>query len=192
MIVTDKQYDANEILEGIKLNNDNVLTYIYKKYYKEIQHYIIKNSGNEEDARDVFQEALIVIYRKLKNNELHLTCAFNTYLYAVCRYLWLKTLNKDKNNIMVEMDDQINDKIIDEDLVNKINENEKFALYQKHFEKLEEDCKKILKLFVNKTSLKEIAAIMGYKSEKYAKKRKFLCKEYLINSIQKDPNFKHL
>ncbi|MFA4864355.1 MAG: hypothetical protein WC605_11375, partial [Bacteroidales bacterium] len=69
-------------------------------------------------------------------------------------------------------------------------EHEKYRLFQQHFLKLSEDCQKILQLFLGKTSLKEIAEIMGFKTEKYAKTRKFMCKEKLKNSIINDPNFK--
>ena len=69
-------------------------------------------------------------------------------------------------------------------------ENEKYRLFQKHFLKLSEDCKKILKLFMNKVPLREIAEIMGFKTEKYAKTRKFMCKEKLKNAIFNDPNYK--
>ena len=69
-------------------------------------------------------------------------------------------------------------------------EQDKYRLFQQHFLRLSEDCKKILQLFLAKTSLKEIAEIMGFKTEKYAKTRKFMCKEKLKNAIINDPNFK--
>ena len=69
-------------------------------------------------------------------------------------------------------------------------EQEKYRLFQQHFFRLSEDCQKVLKLFMSKTSLKEIADIMGFKTEKYAKTRKFMCKEKLKNSIVNDPSFK--
>ena len=64
--------------------------------------------------------------------------------------------------------------------------NERYRLYQKHFTNLGKDCQKILQLYFDKVPLKNIAQIMGFKSEKYAKKRKFKCKEYLIKSIKQD------
>jgi len=69
-------------------------------------------------------------------------------------------------------------------------EQEKYRLFQQHFLRLSLDCQKVLRLFMGKTSLKEIADIMGFKTEKYAKTRKFMCKEKLKNSIINDPLFK--
>jgi hypothetical protein len=68
-------------------------------------------------------------------------------------------------------------------------ENEKHKLYQLHFLNLSEDCQKVLQLFLKKISLREIANIMGYKTEKYAKTRKFNCKEELKTRILNDPNY---
>ena len=73
-----------------------------------------------------------------------------------------------------------------------VEKNEKYGLYQKHFNTLSTDCQKLLQLFFEKVPLKEIAGLMGYKSEKYAKKRKFKCKELLVNRIKQDTEFKKI
>ncbi len=63
-------YTNEEILNGILRNDNVILQYIYKNFYYKVNLYVKKNSGDNEDANDVFQEAVIVIYRKLKANEL--------------------------------------------------------------------------------------------------------------------------
>ena len=72
------------------------------------------------------------------------------------------------------------------------NESEKYKLFQQHFLQLGEDCQKILRLFLAKVPLREIAEVMGFKSEKYAKTRKFMCKEKLKNQILNDPKYNKL
>jgi hypothetical protein len=67
------------------------------------------------------------------------------------------------------------------------DDQEKFRLYQQHFLTLGEDCQKVLLLFMKKISLKDIATEMGFKTEKYAKTRKYLCKEELKKRIINDP-----
>ena len=64
---------------------------------------------------------------------------------------------------------------------------EKLRLYQQHFLTLSNDCQKILILFMKKMSSKAIAEEMGFKNEKYAKTRKYLCKEELKKRIINDP-----
>ncbi len=185
-------YTKEEIVRGILKNDRLVLQYVYKKYFNRIKYYIKKNRGVDEDVYDVFQEAIIIIYRRLKANDLVLTdCSFETYLFAVCRLLWLKQLDSKKRHKLeyYENEEDI-DEVDTSDLVEEVEKNERYRLYQKHFIKLNEDCQKVLQLYLKKVSLKEIAEIMGYKSEIYAKKRKFQCKEYLVNSIKQDLEYK--
>ncbi len=183
-------YTTSDILEGIKKHDSNVLNFIYRKYFNEIRQYIIKNNGGEDDAKDIFQEGIIVLYRKIKDEKLNLTCSVNTYFYSICRYLWLKQLNKQKLDLSDDynIDENIE---IDDDFELLVLENEKFKLYQEHFIKLPDDCKKLLKLFIENLSIKEIAQQMDF-TENYTKKRKFMCKEYLVNNVQNDPKYKEL
>jgi hypothetical protein len=80
----------------------------------------------------------------------------------------------------VELPDKVMEEIYDDEV-------EKYRLYQQHFLTLNDDCQKVLLLFMKKLSLKEIAVEMGYKTEKYAKTRKYLCKEELKKRIINDP-----
>jgi RNA polymerase sigma factor (sigma-70 family) len=186
-------YSNLDLLNGILRNDTVVLQYIYKNFYSKINFFIKKNSGDDDDANDIFQEAIIIIYRKLKNNELLLDCTFETYIYSICRLLWLKHLEKikiEKENI--KDNHEYNDELYDDSLEKIIDQNERYRLYQKHFENLGKDCQKILQLYFDKVPIKNIAQIMDFKSEKYAKKRKFKCKEYLIKSIKQDLDYKKI
>lgn len=187
-------YSDDQILKGILRHDNIILQYIYKQHYYSINYFIKKNQGSDDDASDVFQEAIIIIYRKIKDNDLVITkSSFKGYLFAVCRLLWLKQLEKRR----IERE-KINDTLpyqedlYDDNLNSLIEKNERYGLYQKHFATLSTDCQKLLQLFFDKVPLKEIAKIMGYKSEKYAKKRKFKCKELLINRIKQDAEFEKI
>jgi RNA polymerase sigma factor (sigma-70 family) len=180
-------YSGIDLLNGIRRNDTIILQYIYKNFYSNINFFIKKNNGDDDDANDIFQEAIIIIYRKLKADELILDCTFETYLYSVCRFLWLKQLDKRKiEKERIKDNQEYHDDIYDDDLEKITDLNERYRLYQKHFTNLGKDCQKVLQLYFDKVPLKNIAQIMGFKSEKYAKKRKFKCKEYLIKSIKQD------
>lgn len=187
-------YSDEQILKGILRHDNLILQYIYKQYYYNINYFIRKNQGSEDDASDIFQEAIIIIYRKIKENDLVFEkSSFKGYLFSVCRLLWLKQLEKRR----VEKE-KLNDSLpyqedlYDDNLNEIVIKNERYGLYQKHFGALSTDCQKLLQLFFEKVSLKEIAMMMGYKSEKYAKKRKFKCKELLISRIKQDAEFKKI
>lgn len=183
-------YTDEAILDGLKKRDSGIIRHVYKEFYPTIKFLITTNSGAETDAEDVFQDALVVLFKKIAKEDLILTSSFKTFLYSICRNLWLQRLDRRVfSNEFLDMEDlnELQDNLYIEQ---PEEEHEKYRLFQQHFLKLSEDCQKILHLFLGKTSLKEIAEIMGFKTEKYAKTRKFMCKEKLKNSIINDPNFK--
>jgi len=188
------EYSDEQILKGILRHDNLILQYIYKQYYYNINYFIRKNQGSQDDASDIFQEAIIIIYRKIKENDLVFEkSSFKGFLFSVCRFLWLKQLEKrriekEKLNDLLPFHEDL----YDDNLNELVEKNERYGLYQKHFSTLSTDCQKLMQLFFEKVSLKDIAKVMGYKSEKYAKKRKFKCKELLISRIKQDAEFKKI
>lgn len=181
-------YSDEAIIEGLRLRSDYIIKYIYQELFPMILFLVTKNNGSEEDAEDVFQDSLIIVFKKIKANEFDLSCSFRTYLYSVSRNLWLQKLSKRKQFSREFSDVETYITMTDYALSEKNqDELEKFRLYQQHFLTLNDDCQKVLLLFMKKVSLKDIAIEMGYKTEKYAKTRKYLCKEELKKRIINDP-----
>src|SRR6185312_2461290 len=88
-----KTYEQdNDLLEALAANDANAIETIYRENYSAIKAFIIKNNGYTDDARDIFQEAMIIIFEKAKSGSFVLSCRLQTYLYSVCRRLWLKKL----------------------------------------------------------------------------------------------------
>ena len=67
-----KQYAVDEILNGIRKRSDKVLHYVYHENYPTVKSFIIENRGNSQDAKDIFQEGLVIIFRKVTSGELML------------------------------------------------------------------------------------------------------------------------
>lgn len=185
-------YTDEAIIAGLKARDTEIIKYVYQKLYNQIKFLVTSNSGTQMDAEDVFQDALFLLYQKISTQTLKLTSSFSTYLYAICRHLWLQKLSRNKINYeykeAVNLDEWQDKNTIDE----QTEEYEKYKLFQQHFLKLKQNDQKVLKLFMSKISLKEIAHIMGYKSDKYAKVRKYICKEKLKNSILNDPRYQEI
>lgn len=186
------EFTVEEIIEGIRTRDNSVLQYIYKKYYPSVHHFILSNQGSSDDAKDIFQESIIIIYRKIKDEDhFMVSSSFKTFIYSVSRNLWLKQLRTRRYE-----DRKINDqqKFVElkEEPFRIDNEDLMMSLYQKHFRNLPADCQKILKLSVSNITQKEIADALGFSSENYIKKRKHYCKEYLIRNIKADPLFRDL
>jgi RNA polymerase sigma factor (sigma-70 family) len=185
-----KKYSVEEIIQGIYERNEKVIYFIYEEYYRIIRQMVNTNSGNDSDADDVFQDAIMVLYRKIKEKKLNLYVAFGTYLYAVAKKIWQNELKRrtQKSCSLVDCDDLHNDDDIEIDLI----KNEKHKLVWDHFEKLSKDCQKIIRLFIDGHSITEVTNIMHYSSEQHTKNRRLRCKNSLITRIINDPQFKEL
>ncbi|GAI07454.1 unnamed protein product [marine sediment metagenome] len=185
-----KHFTAEEILDGIRDKNNDILTFVYKEYYPFIKKYILNNNGNKQDAEDIFQETIVMIYRKVEEGQFSLDCSLKTYIYSVCRILWLKELEMRKllrkDNLEPKEMDELDVEYLPED-----GDLEKKNLIQEHVLRLDENCRQILTLFYDGASMEEITEIIGTKSTLYTKFIKFKCKEKLIESLKKDPRFRN-
>jgi RNA polymerase sigma factor (sigma-70 family) len=177
----------SEYLRFIAENDYQGINAIYAEYLPLIKNLIIRNGGTLEDALDVFQDAIIIIYEKMNKGGFTLKSKFYTLLYGICRNLWGNRLQK-KAFQEVTLDE--NAKYIkDEDFSPEIIYHEEFKIFWSNFQRLGPDCKKVLKLFFEKVKMKDIQEIMGFSSLNYSKKRKFQCKEKLVKLIQQDPRY---
>jgi RNA polymerase sigma factor (sigma-70 family) len=177
------KYSDEELLNGLVTRNEKVLREYYTLYYPGIRRFIVANNGNEEDARDLFQDALLILFQKVRGQQFELTCSLSTYLYSVSRYLWLKELEKRKKITHQTMDPE--DFIDTDSDIGRLSEyNERMRLYRIHFEKLSSDCRKVLGLFMEGHNIAEITLIMGYSSEQHTRNRRYRCKSLLIDSIR--------
>ncbi|MEO1053051.1 MAG: sigma-70 family RNA polymerase sigma factor [Bacteroidota bacterium] len=181
---------TEDVLEGIRNGDRGILENLYKENYLNIEKFILSNSGSEDDASDVLQECIILLFQKIKKNELSLSSSLKSYLFAICKNMWLLRLRRQKKLATGNIQD-IEDINSDEDVINDIVENERKALYRKHFLTLGNGCKEILDLFFRGKPMKEIAQQM-HTTEGNVRKKKFDCQQKLIKAVRKDPMFYEL
>jgi RNA polymerase sigma factor (sigma-70 family) len=193
-----EKYSDKIILIGIKNRKDHILEYLYREYFPKIKHIVISNGGNEQDARDLFQEALIIVFNRLKKNDLEIKSSFHNFFLVLCRFVWYRQNNLNRNHTLVEnLDDRsaaIQDLETSSDFPGESYYREHLTasyekIYQRHYRKLTGDCKKVLKMFFRKKPFREIAGRMGYASEDYARRKKYLCMQCLMKMITQDPEF---
>jgi RNA polymerase sigma factor (sigma-70 family) len=171
-----KIYDQEKaLLEGLAANDTTAIETIYRENYAVIQAFIVKNNGYPDDARDIFQEAMIILFEKAKSSSFVLSCQIKTYLYSVCRRLWLKKLQKqNRYNPSIEM---IQETVaVEEEIESHEKRNEDFMLMENALSKIGEPCKSLLEAFyIQKKSMPEIAASFGYTNADNAKTQKYKC-----------------
>jgi RNA polymerase sigma factor (sigma-70 family) len=189
MIHPDQKY-----VEAL-LNNDIVLVEeIYRKLSGKIKWMILQNHGTEDDAADIFQEALISIYHKARTQDFKLTCPLNAFLYLICKSKWLNELSKRRINArLIEAGN--NGDIPSEDSF-KLAEvcalkEQRLNLISEKVAELEESSQQLLSLSWSGKSMEEVAKILGV-TYGYARKKKFKCMEKLILLIKRSPQFSSL
>ena len=163
------------LLKGLALNDRLVVEAIYRDNYPMIQSFIINNSGNSDEARDIFQEAMIVVYEKAVSGTFELNCQLKTYIYSVCRRLWLKRLQQLQRygSLIENAEDSV---AVEEDLELHEKHNADFILMETAMNKIGEPCKSLLDAYyLQKKNMQEIAADFGYTNADNAKTQKYKC-----------------
>ena len=181
-----KDYSDKEIIEGLKSRNSHVVNYLFQRYLPMIRLMVFKMGGTADDAKDLFQDALIIILYKIDNDTLSLTCKIKVFIYSICENLMIKQIDKRQSasNYLVRKLDDTPVMDFSEMYDNKLYEN----MFYDMFETLEPVCKKMLKLYWESYSPKEIAEKLGY-TYGYVRKKKCECQSELINKVKNHPDY---
>lgn len=169
--------DPNEqgLLEGLAKNDRRAIETIYARHFAMVQSLIINNNGAADDARDIFQEAMIVLYEKSRTPGFELSCQLKTYIYSVCRRLWLKRLTLLKR-FVPEIQEMENTVPVEEDIETQELRNQEFQVMERALSGLGEPCKSLLEAFyLQKKNMSEIAGSFGYTNAENAKNQKYKC-----------------
>ena len=167
--------NEQKLLEGLAMNDRKAIETIYKQHFSMVQSLILNNSGYPDDARDIFQEAMIVLYQKARSGSFELNSQLKTYLYSVCRRLWLKRLNQ-MQRISPEVDNLEETVPVEEELERHEQRNRDFLVMEQAMNNLGEPCKSLLEAYyMEKKSMVEIAGDFGYTNADNAKNQKYKC-----------------
>lgn len=189
-----KELTTDKILKGIFENDRTVVEYVYDKYFNAIKSYVTRYKGTKEDAWDIFQDGIVIIYEQIKNKDLVIKSSFMTYFFTICKYQWLKILREKnkkyyesiENNKEVE---QLNLKQNTAELDETIEKENRVKLYTRNFQKLSISCQEMLKLVARGLTVNEITEELGYKSIGFTYKKRRVCKERLIKLIKEESKY---
>ena len=173
-----------EILARLKQGDENTLDLLYKQHYRMMIKLIIKNNGSEEEAKDIYQESLIVLWQKAKSENFVLTSKISTYLYSICLNLWRKELER-KKRFSYEIKEDVD--------VMDMDRDERVKIINKCIQQLGETCRDILTYYYfDRLSMVEIAEKMGFANSDTSKTKKYKCKkelDILVKSLYKESDF---
>ncbi len=166
----------SQILGLIEEGDELALDVLYKKNYRMMVNLIIRNNGTEEEAKDIFQDALVVFWQKASSKELVLTSKISTYIYSVCQNLWRKELIRKKRMSNEEKDGvELPD----------FDQKERIKVINDCINELGDTCQKVLRYYYfDKLSMNEIAKRMGFSNGDTAKTKKYKCKKELDKKVK--------
>lgn len=166
----------SEILEKISRGDERALDYLYKKYYRMMVKLVVANSGSEEEAKDIYQEALIVFWQKAVSGNFTLTSKISTYIYSICLNLWRKELDR-KSKLSDEEKDGT--EYIEDD------KKERIRIVNECINQLGDTCRKVLTYYYfDGMSMNEIAQKLDFATPDTAKTKKYKCKKRLDKLIK--------
>ena len=170
-----KDFSEKDLLKGLAGNNKKAVEILYKENYNMVQALVVNNNGTAEDARDIFQEAMIVLYENAKSGTFELNCLIKTYLYSVSRRLWLKRLSYAKK-YGGELKNEQEIVPVEEEVEAHEQLDKHFALMGKALTGLGEPCKSLLEAYyLKKKNMTVIADKFGYTNADNAKNQKYKC-----------------
>jgi RNA polymerase sigma factor (sigma-70 family) len=162
------------LLQGLARSDKKAVETIYRDNFNMVQALIINNNGSAEDAKDVFQEAMVILFEKVQSGSFELTCQIKTFIYSVSRRLWLKRLMQlNRVNLSEAIEDTVS---VDDEMDEHEKRNTEFSMMEKAMHSLGEPCKSLLEAFyMEKKTMLEIAAGFGYTNAENAKTQKYKC-----------------
>lgn len=177
-----------KIVEGIASHDCKVLNQLYKDVLPFVESFVLQNGGTREQSQDVLQDAMIIIYKKIRKGSFTLQCKFSTYLCSVCKKIWIQERKKQISRLkkLEELS------TVAEHQVEYLQPepDEKVKLFHKHFNTLGKGCQKMLKLYFNGATIEDIRNIMGFRTAHQASDKKYRCIKTLIERIQNDPKYR--
>ena len=166
----------SEVIEEIQRGNEAAIEFLYQKHYKMMVKLVLRNNGTEEEARDIYQEALIVFWQKAASGKLVLTSKISTFLYSICQNLWRKELDRKRRHSDEEKEEK---EIMD------VDRKERIEIMNRCINDLGETCRKVLTYYYfEEMSMGDIAKIMGFANADTAKTKKYKCKKELDKMVK--------
>ena len=169
------EFNEQALLKGLANNDSKAVEALYQRHFSTIQHFVTNNNGSFDDARDIFQEAMITLYEKVQNDHFTLTCQIKTYLFSICKHLWLKRLQQmGKYSSPLSLEEESIS--VEADMEEFEQKDAAFAIMDRALNSLGEPCKSLLEgYYLNKKGMQELAAEFGYTNSDNAKNQKYKC-----------------
>jgi len=175
-------FSDEDIISGIKAGDKKFLLHLYNANRNSIRSLVIREGGNAQDAEEVLQESVIIVWQKITGAQFTLSSKLSTFLYAVAKNYWHKMLSKNKRTepLMPELHDK-------PAKTKYAVEAYDLKLLSGYMRQLSETCQQLLHLFYfNEMDTKNIAVVMNFANADTVKAKKYQCFKKLQELIKNE------
>lgn len=161
------------------MTNEELFTGYYLSAFPAVASFIKSSGGTLDEARDVFQDAIIALHEKRLKADWEEEIQDDTaYLIGIARNMWYKRLNRESKASKVTLN------TLDSNLADATEMRVSEHIYD-YLEKVGKKCMELLKgYYYDRLSMKDIAGKFGFSGERSATVQKHKCLQKVRNEIQ--------
>lgn len=192
------------MLQILRISDSKIIEYLKEGGRKEsraiqqlldqnrskITAFVLKNSGNPSDAETILVEGVTELIFNIRKDKFRGESSLSTYLFAICRSIWLKSLKK-------------NQRYADDDGIALMEDSSDSPLAQFNHEQIKSEvsfllssigdaCKKVLEMWSQHYSMNDISVQLGYKNAQIAMNKKNKCLTKLKEIVQENAAHREL
>ncbi len=183
-----QEYTTQQILKGISDNNSVVIQHVYDRYFNEIKKFIEKHGGSYDDAMDIFQDSIIVIYEQMQSGKASKIKTFRSYFYSVCKFRWFNTIRDGRfgeftNVELEEILPEFEFNVLSPDLGEVMEKERRVRIYFRSFMELDSVCQKMIRYVAYGWAIEDIAREMNF-SVIYTYRKRQQCLDKLMKKVE--------
>lgn len=171
-------------VDELKVENNSAFMQLYQYYFPTVKKMVLSHKGSLDDAKDVFQDVMIVFLEKLRQENFILSASIKTYIYAVTKNLVLKTKKTDgqrtsldyilSTDFLLEIDDTVEEEI------------SKVEKLEEYIDQISLHCQKFIHdVYLKNKTISQIQKEYGYTTKHNAQNQKYKCIEQIKSLIKK-------
>ena len=188
-----KSYSKTEIIRGIRNRNNRIVLWLYEQVLPGLEEYVSRKGGSVQDAKDLFQDAMMIVFDKIRRNKFKPEVSVSAYIFGACMKMWVSKFRKSIRNRNFEETEEKEKNLpanmyVDPEPPVDFSEIKR-ALYVRHVSSIGTECREILRLVNRGLSVEEISKILGHSDPRSTRNKKNYCMSKLIKRIRKDPDY---
>ncbi|HTX17882.1 MAG TPA: sigma-70 family RNA polymerase sigma factor [Bacteroidota bacterium] len=169
-----------KILDLIRNRGDEEgLAILFDENRRAVTSFVLKNSGSREDAEELLQDAVVILWEKVRREEYEYRAKLSTFILATVKNLWFRRLaqrrreHRDQEFVEAAPNDEPSP-------LEELIEGEDAKIVGDALRRLGEPCRTLLLLFYwEELSLEQIGMKMGFANADTVKSKKYQCKKGL-------------